>query len=284
MSAQNKSVPPPPSAGGRNNRGVVRGIIGQLNESSQKHNPEAFLLPVGALQPNPTQPRRTQNEELDRELAEDIKVNGILEPILVRPAPDKTSNYQIIAGERRYRAAKAIGLTEVPVVVKRFDDKQVRLVSLAENLQRAELEPIDEAHYFQILCDEYNYSTHDVANMIHKSKSYVQSRLNLLKQPDGSLEQSEVSEQETNIQKGNGEINNNRAKKTQLLKNSQYRKVFSPKPVTAFTKFLNKVKTQLPELEEAERQTLVEQLSSMQQLMAELEQSLKNYPKTDKSK
>ncbi|HEX2909939.1 MAG TPA: ParB/RepB/Spo0J family partition protein [Chloroflexia bacterium] len=275
MSAQNKSVPPPPS-GGRNNRGVVHGIIGQLNESSQKRNPEAFLLPVSALRPNPAQPRRIQNSELDQELAEDIKVNGILEPILVRPAPDKTPNtYQIIAGERRYRAAKAVGLTEVPVVVKHIDDKQVRLVSLAENLQRAELEAVDEGYYFEILCNEYNYSTQDIANMIHKSKSYVQSRLNLLRE-------TETTEDIGNIEVENGipiindgEISNNRAKKARLRDNSQSFLASNLKSVSNFTKYLTKVKEKLPELQETEKESLVEQLGAMQELIKDIERSIK---------
>jgi ParB family transcriptional regulator, chromosome partitioning protein len=277
MSVQNKPVPPPP-AGGKNNRGVVHGIIGQLNESSQKRNPEAFLLPVSALRPNPTQPRRVQNPELDQELAEDIKVNGILEPILVRPAPDKTSNtYQIIAGERRYRAAKAVGLTEVPVVIKQVDDKQMRLVSLAENLQRAELDPIDEGYYFEILCNEYNYSTQDIANMIHKSKSYVQSRLNLLRQTETKEVDDNISLENVKAAVTDSEISNNRVKKERLRENSQSFLKSNLKSVNTFTKHLTKVRDKLPELQEDERESLAEQLSAMQDLIKDIESSIKNF-------
>jgi ParB/RepB/Spo0J family partition protein len=276
MSAQNKPVPPPPPSGGKNNRGVVHGIIGQLNESSQKRNPEAFLLPVNSLQPNPAQPRRVQNAELDQELADDIKVNGVLEPILVRPAPGKVPNtYQIVAGERRYRAAKAVGLTEIPVVIKHIDDKQLRFVSLAENLQRAELDPLDEAYYFDILSNEYNYSTQDIANMIHKSKSYVQSRLNLLRHTDEKEVVNNTEVEETATPTIDSEVSNNRAKKERLQENSQSFLKSNLKSVNAFTKYLTRVKEKLPELQKDERESLVEQLGAMQELIKDLEKSIK---------
>lgn len=269
-------IAPPPPPGPRNNRSVVHGIIGQLNDKTQKRLADAYMLPIEAVEPNPAQPRRTQNAEQDRELAEDVRANGILEPILVREAPGKgAGSYQIIAGERRYRAAKELGLAQVPVIIKDMDDRQVQLVSLAENLQRLDLSPEDEAGYFTMLSVEFNYSTRDIASMIHKSQAYVQTRLNLLRQNKVGDTPTDELANPTVLPETISEKNNKRTEKTHLSENSQLNAGIY-RPVTAFEKFLVKTTKRLPEMDIEERKKLTEQIKTLKDRLNELEHNLNN--------
>src|SRR5690242_17448059 len=151
-----------PGAGVRRDLKETWGNIKSKNEVElpESNNAEARLLKISRLSPNPNQPRRTLDAGRDEELAADIKERGILEPILVRAIgeDDEGTLYQIIAGERRYRAALAAGLGRVPVIIKNYNDQEARFTSLVENLQRLDLDPLDEAHFFQTLSGEYNFS------------------------------------------------------------------------------------------------------------------------------
>jgi len=135
----------------------------------------AMVVPISQLVPNILQVRQHFDLDALQELADDIKARGILEPLLVREA--EPGSYEIIAGERRYRAAQVAGLVEVPVIVRQMDDKEAQFTMLAENLQRADLDPLDEQRFFQTLQREYNLSYSDIAKLINKSKGYVQNRL-----------------------------------------------------------------------------------------------------------
>lgn len=135
----------------------------------------ALMVKIAQLVPNFLQVRQYFDEAALVELAEDIKARGILEPLIVRQAEPGT--YEIIAGERRYRAAQQAGLVEVPVIVRQMDDREVRFAMLAENLQRQDLDPRDEQRFFQTLQTEYNLSIRDIAKLINKSKGYVENRL-----------------------------------------------------------------------------------------------------------
>ncbi len=135
----------------------------------------ALVVPLNQLVPNFQQVRQHFDQEALGELAEDIKVRGILEPLLVRETEPGT--YEIIAGERRYRAAQLAGLEEVPVVIREMDDQQARFAMLAENLQRQDLDPRDEQRFFLALQAEYDFSLRDIAHLINKSAMYVQRRL-----------------------------------------------------------------------------------------------------------
>jgi ParB family chromosome partitioning protein len=139
------------------------------------------LLSLNTVLPNPDQPRQNENADEDAELAEDIKAHGILQPIIVRLIPDKPGHYQIVAGQRRTNAAKAAGYTVIPAIVKNYDDRKARTIAAIENLQRKNLEPVEEAYYFKFLADEYNLSNRDIAQLIHKSPSYIDQRMRLLK-------------------------------------------------------------------------------------------------------
>jgi ParB/RepB/Spo0J family partition protein len=141
---------------------------------------EARLLDLTRVRPNPNNPRRNRSEQGMRELIEDVKARGILQPPIVRPIGDE---YEIVVGERRYLAAQAAGLTQIPVIVRELNDQEARIISLVENIQREDLSFEDEARYFEVLSKEYGYSIRQTAELVNKSKSYVEARLLLLKNP-----------------------------------------------------------------------------------------------------
>lgn len=138
-------------------------------------------LPVEKVIPNPEQPRMTFHEETLQELAASIREHGVLQPILVRPAGDE---YQIIAGERRWRASKLAGRETIPSIIERFDDATALEIALIENLQREDLSPLDEAIIYKKMTDELGYSIRNLAGKLGKDKGYVENRLRLATAPD----------------------------------------------------------------------------------------------------
>ncbi|WP_237482200.1 ParB/RepB/Spo0J family partition protein [Lichenibacterium dinghuense] len=139
------------------------------------------------VRPNPNNPRRTFADEDLTDLTNSIREKGIIQPIVVRPAPGRAGAYEIIAGERRWRAAGAAGLEEVPIVVVEVDDKGALELAIIENVQRADLNPIEEARGYERLAREFGYSQADLARIIGKSRSHVANMIRLLKLP-GSVE------------------------------------------------------------------------------------------------
>lgn len=135
-------------------------------------------LPIDYLEVNPNQPRKTFDQTSLAELAESIKIHGIIQPIVVNKISD--TKYMIIAGERRYRASKLIGLKAVPCVVKQYSERQIKEVSLIENLQREDLNPIEAARAIKQLMEEYNFTQDVVADRIGKSRPTVTNILRLL--------------------------------------------------------------------------------------------------------
>jgi len=140
----------------------------------------ARLVDISRIQGNPNNPRKSFDEKALRELTADIKAHGILHPPIVRAVDN---GYEIVVGERRYRAAKAAGMTQLPVIIQELSDSDARIISLVENIQREDLSFEDEARYFEILNKEYKYSLRQIAELVNKSKSYVDARLTLLKHP-----------------------------------------------------------------------------------------------------
>jgi len=136
-------------------------------------------LPLDQIQVS-TNPRKSFDEDKLRELTESVKADGILQPILVRPF---NGGFQLVCGERRFRAATAAQLTEIPVMVQEFSDQKVLELQLTENLQRDDLNPIEEANGYQELCKKHGYEIDDLAGKVHKSRSYVYGRLKLVKLP-----------------------------------------------------------------------------------------------------
>ncbi len=138
-------------------------------------------IPHEKIVPNPNQPRLTWTLETLNELAASIREHGVLQPILVRPAGER---YEIIAGERRWRASKLAGRDTVPAIVERFDDATALEIALIENLQREDLSPLDEAVIYKKMTDELGYSIRSLAQKLGKDKGYVENRLRLATAPD----------------------------------------------------------------------------------------------------
>ena len=160
--------------------GLGRGLEALFEENFGKKKDISFLK-LEEIEPNPNQPRKKFNEETLLSLADSIKSNGVIQPILVR----KTSNekYQIIAGERRFRAAKMVGLEEIPVIVKNVHKEKVTEIALIENLQRENLNPIEEAKSFLSLVENYGLTQGEVAKKVGKSRSAVTNTIRLLNLP-----------------------------------------------------------------------------------------------------
>ena len=137
-------------------------------------------IPVAEILPNPYQPRRGFPPESLEELAESIRTHGVLQPLLVRKVGDK---HQLIAGERRLRAAKMAGLFTVPVIVKDMDDRAAMEIALVENLQREDLNPLEEAEAYKKLLDEFQLTQEEIAKAVGKSRSAVTNTLRLLNLP-----------------------------------------------------------------------------------------------------
>ena len=138
-------------------------------------------IPVEKVQPNPGQPRMTFHQETIQELAASIKEHGVLQPILVRPSGDM---FEIIAGERRWRASKVAGKETIPAIVERFDDATALEIGLIENLQREDLSPLDESTIYKKMTGELGYSIRQLASKLGKDKGYVENRLRLASAPD----------------------------------------------------------------------------------------------------
>lgn len=145
-------------------------------------------LPLSAMKPGPFQPRKVFAKDAIDELAASLKQHGMVQPIVVRPKPNAEGEYEIIAGERRWRAAQIVPLHEVPVVIQEIDDKTALEIALIENLQRADLNPLEEAKAYQRLIDEYNYKHEQLATVLGKSRSHISNMLRLLQLPESVQE------------------------------------------------------------------------------------------------
>jgi ParB family chromosome partitioning protein len=142
----------------------------------------ASLLPIASIVPNPTQPRRLFEEVALAELADSIRIKGVLQPILVRPAED--GRYEIVAGERRWRAAQMAGLHDIPVVIRTFTDIDGFEAAIIENVQRTDLNPIEESQGYQRLIQEFGHTQEMVASVTGKARSHVANLLRLLDLPE----------------------------------------------------------------------------------------------------
>ncbi len=141
-------------------------------------------VPVERITPNPDQPRRQFTEDQLQELAESIRTKGILQPLIVRPNPRDPSGFEIVAGERRWRAAQIAQLHEVPVLVRDFNDTEVLEVAIIENIQRADLNPIEEAAGYRQLMFKFGHTQEKMAEALGKSRSHIANLLRLLNLPE----------------------------------------------------------------------------------------------------
>ncbi|MBK66709.1 MAG: chromosome partitioning protein ParB [Rickettsiales bacterium] len=158
-------------------------VLNQENNKNDVLGSSAKKLNISKLKPGSAQPRKLFNDEEIAELASSIKQHGLIQPILVRPTSSK-DEFEIIAGERRWRAAQKAGLHDVPVIIREMDDIEALEIGLIENLQRSDLSPIEEAEAYQRLMDEYGHSQEKLANSLGKSRPYVANILRLLNLPD----------------------------------------------------------------------------------------------------
>ena len=158
---------------------LIPDSLGIEHSAEVKHEP--IMIKIIEIEPNKSQPRREFDEEELEKLADSITQHGIIQPILVQKRDDY---YEIIAGERRWRAAKKIGLKEVPALVREYSEQELYEIALIENLQRKDLNPIEEAQAYKHLIDEYNLTQEEVAKRVSKSRANITNMLRLLKLSD----------------------------------------------------------------------------------------------------
>jgi ParB family chromosome partitioning protein len=173
-------------------RGLGRGLSALMADlgTDLAREPEApparpdRMMPVEALRPNPDQPRRSFDPAALEELAASLKSKGVIQPLIVRPDPREKGAWQIVAGERRWRAAQKAGLSEVPVLVRDYDDAELLEIAIIENIQRDDLNPIDEGAAYRSLIDRFGHTQEQVASALGKSRSHVANQMRLLNLPE----------------------------------------------------------------------------------------------------
>ncbi|MEO0722684.1 MAG: ParB/RepB/Spo0J family partition protein, partial [Pseudomonadota bacterium] len=168
-----------------------RGLSSLIGEVEAVAPPTAEEVPTGAseidislISANPAQPRRDFDQGALDELSESLKARGVLQAILVRPDPKRDGAYQIVAGERRWRAAKAAGLKSIPAVVRNMDELELLEVGIIENVQRTDLNPIEEAEAYGALMRRFGRTQDTLATSVGKSRAHIANTLRLLKLPD----------------------------------------------------------------------------------------------------
>ena len=173
--------------------GLGRGLDAILTDNNEVKESEGGVTVVRLteVEPNPLQPRKNFETEPLEALAESISQHGIIQPIVVRP---KDGMYMIVTGERRWRAARMAGLSEVPVIVIEADDKKAAELALVENLQRKDLNPVEEARAYADLIDEYSYTQEEIAKKVGRSRSSITNSLRLLELPESVLSKLETRE------------------------------------------------------------------------------------------
>ena len=152
------------------------------NATEELGSSSAVKLKLSEIEPNKNQPRKNFDEEALAELSHSIELHGVLQPLVVRPMPD--GSYQLVAGERRWRASRMAGLTEVPVVIKELTDAQVAEIALVENLQREDLDPIEEALGYKELAEKFDYTQEEISNLVGASRPAIANALRLLTLPE----------------------------------------------------------------------------------------------------
>ena len=176
----------------KKSRGLGRGLSALMADVAPKpETPETSntagrsdrFVPIELIFPNPDQPRRTFDEDKLSELTESIRSKGIFQPLIVRQRPDNNQQYEIVAGERRWRAAQRANLHQVPVIVREFNDTEVLEIAIIENIQRADLNPVEEAAGYRQLMDRFGHTQEKLAEALGKSRSHIANLLRLLNLP-----------------------------------------------------------------------------------------------------
>lgn len=169
--------------------GLGRGLEALFDDNSldiEQDSNRIQMVPLSEVEPNREQPRKYFKEEIITELSESIKQVGLLEPILVRKLDNGT--YQIISGERRWRACRLAGMAEIPVIVKEYTDKEALEIGLIENLQREDLNEVEEAKGYKLLSDRFGMTQEEISERVGKSRSSIANKLRILRLPEKILE------------------------------------------------------------------------------------------------
>ncbi len=161
--------------------GLGKGLDAIFMDNETEDGNSTVKLKISDIEPNRQQPRKEFNEEALTELADSISKHGILQPLLVRPLPD--GGYQLVAGERRWRACRMAGVSEVPVVIKELTNSQVMELALIENLQREDLSIVEEAEGYKMLMDDYSFTQDEISKSVGKSRPSITNALRILKLP-----------------------------------------------------------------------------------------------------
>ncbi len=169
-------------------KGLGRGLSSLMGdtETVQTKNSnvgQEIKIPIANLKPSPSQPRRLFNKNSINELADSIKAKGLVQPLVVRPSPYDANSYEIIAGERRWRAAQIAQLHEVPVVIRNFNDTEALEIAIIENVQRSDLSPIEEAAGYKRLIENHGHTQEDLSGIVGKSRSHIANIIRLLSLP-----------------------------------------------------------------------------------------------------
>ncbi len=177
----------------KNKGGLGKGLDALFMDNSiEEESKSAVKLKINDIEPNRAQPRKSFDEEALEELANSISTHGVIQPLLVRPLAD--GGYQLIAGERRWRASRMAGLTEVPVVIREMSDSEAMELALVENLQREDLNPIEEAQGLALLMETYGLTQEQAAKRVGKSRPAVANSMRLLSLPQDVLAMVERGE------------------------------------------------------------------------------------------
>ncbi|RBI77624.1 chromosome partitioning protein ParB [Roseovarius sp. TE539] len=175
-------------------RGLGRGLSALMSDVTEGGNSAEhaepsqrrpdMMAPIERISPNPEQPRRSFEQEQLEDLAKSIREKGVIQPLIVRPRPGHEDEFEIVAGERRWRAAQIAQQHEVPVIVRDFDDTEVLEVAIIENIQRADLNPIEEAAGFSQLMNRFGHTQEKLADVLGKSRSHIANSVRLLHLPE----------------------------------------------------------------------------------------------------
>ena len=183
-------------ANNQGKRGLGRGLsalMADIEPPARSREPEAEqaageqYMTITRVRANPDQPRKTFDEQELRDLARSISEKGIIQPLIVRPDPKRSGHFQIVAGERRWRAAQLAKIDSVPVLVRQMDDLEVLEIAIIENIQRADLNPVDEASGYQQLMDKFGHTQEKLSEALGKSRSHIANTLRLLNLPSSVL-------------------------------------------------------------------------------------------------
>lgn len=164
------------------------GLASPTEQSREERSESVNEYALTDIRPNPAQPRRTFSEVDLQELADSIRQRGVLQPILLRPDPDAPNQFQIVAGERRWRAAQRAGLSTIPAVVRDFDELQLLEVGIIENVQREDLNPVEEAEAYGALIKRFGRTQDDLAESVGKSRAHIANTIRLLNLGEGARE------------------------------------------------------------------------------------------------